>query len=143
MKDILIAKEALADHAIAVVQKGAVITSDARGISPMLDFIGEGKDLCGAAVADRIVGRAAALLFLYAGVREVWAAVISRPALALLLGAGVACRYDVLTEYIVNRKGDGICPMEAATLSVRDPKVAYPILLQARDAMRQAALQKG
>ena len=137
MKDIFLAKAALPGHSIAIAREGKVLTDDARGISPMLDLIGKGEDLRGAAVADLVVGRAAALLFLYAGVCEVYAAVISRPALATLMGAGVLCRYDTLTEHIVNRTGDDICPMEKAVLTVTDPAIAYPLLLAKRDAMRK------
>lgn len=138
MRDIVVAKAVLGEHSIAVVCRGECFTDDSRGISPMLDFIGRGMNLRGAAVADRIVGRAAALLFLYAGVREVWATVISRPALATLLSAGVSCRYDTLTENIVNRNGDGICPMESAVRGICNPETAYRLLLRKRDEMRHA-----
>lgn len=137
MTDIYAAKAALGEHSIAVVRDGEVRIDDGRGISPMLDLIAEGVSLRGSAVADRIVGRAAALLFLYAGIREVWATVISRPALAVLLCAGVSCRYDTLTERIINRHGDGICPMEEAVLSTDDPGAAYALLLKKRDEMRR------
>ncbi len=138
MRDIGTAKTALGEHSIAIVCRGECFTDDGRGISPMLDLIGRETDLRGASVADRIVGRAAALLFLYAGVHEVWATVISRPALATLLSAGVFCRYDSLTENIINRKGDGICPMEGAVRGIYDPETAYHLLLRKRDEMRQA-----
>ncbi len=138
MKDICLAKDALGSHSIAVVRAGSVLTDDARGISPMLDFLARGEDLRGAAVADRIVGRAAALLFLHAGIRAVWATVISRGALALLMGAGVSCRYDTLTEHIINRTGDDICPMEKTVVGISDPETAYRLLREKRDEMRRS-----
>ena len=35
--------------------------------------------------------------------------------------------YSKLTEYIKNRTGDDLCPMEKAALEMSDPKGAYVI----------------
>lgn len=135
-RDIDLAKEALFGHSIAIVRDRTLITRDTRGISPMLDLIAEGAALEGASVADRIVGRAAAMLFTLAGIRTVHACVISRPALAYLLSHGIFCRYECLTEHIINRRGDDICPMEAAVLTVEDPHEALPLLRKRREELR-------
>lgn len=135
--DIEQAREALVGHSIALVRDGALITRDARGISPMLDLLSEGVKLFGYAAADQIVGRAAAMLFTLAGIHTVHARVISRPALAYLLSHGIYCRYECLTEHIINRKGDGICPMETAVLCTEDAREAFSLLYRAREALRK------
>lgn len=101
------------------------LTSESMGISPMMNFLAEKMDLKGFSVADRIVGKAAAYLFLYAGIVEVFAKVISQPALQLLKENGVRVEYETLTENIINRAGTGLCPMEQAVLSVTTPDEAY------------------
>ena len=43
---------------------------------------------------------------------------ISKPALEYLASAGVSADYDTLVEYIINRAGDGMCPMEATVVNI-------------------------
>ena len=50
---------------------------------------------------------------------------------------GVVCSYDILTERIVNRTGDGVCPMEQTVSQLEDPQAAYAALRRKRDEMRR------
>ena len=68
MTDIEIAKANLNGHSICLCRDGAILTDDGMGISPMMQAIAEGKELTGYAVADVIVGKAAAMLFVKAGI---------------------------------------------------------------------------
>lgn len=113
-----------------------VYQSQTRGIAPMMGFLDDGTDLCGFSAADRVVGRAAAFLFVLAGVREVYAEVLSEGALQVFQTHGVSVTYGTLTPYIVNRRGDGMCPMESAVKALDDP-------ISARDAIRQTMLHLG
>lgn len=63
MTDLELAKRNLAGHTICLCKDGKLLTSDKRGISPMMDFIEEGRDVTGYSVADKIVGKAAAFSF--------------------------------------------------------------------------------
>lgn len=108
-----------------------------RGISPMLDLIGEHADLRGFSAADTIVGKAAALLFVYAGVIAVHAKVMSKAAAMVLEEHHIHYTYDTMTEYIINRRGDGMCPMEETVRTIYDPAEAYPALLQKREQLRK------
>lgn len=76
-------------------------------------------------IADRVIGRGAALLLLKGGIREVFAYVISEPALALLSANGVKVTYVTLQKNIINRTGDGICPVEQLTQDITSPDEAY------------------
>lgn len=124
MNDSERAIAALDGHTIALVKGERILTSDSRGISPMLEFIECGEQLDGFSVADLIVGKAAALLFAYAGIAAVHARVMSRSAVAVLERFGIRYTCDALVAAIINRKGDGVCPMEQATAGVDDPKAA-------------------
>lgn len=77
MTDLELAKRNLAGHTICLCKDGKLLTSNKRGISPMMDFIEEGRDVTGYSVADKIVGKAAAFLFVLAGVTGVYAEVVS------------------------------------------------------------------
>lgn len=116
-----------------------VITSSGRGISPLLDMLDDGQDLSGFAVADKIVGRAAAFLFVRLKVSEVFGETVSRPALELLESYSVPASYDVLTDSIRNRAGTGLCPMETAVLDIEDPAEAEAKLRQTLAGLAQTS----
>ena len=72
MTDLELAKRNLAGHTICLCKDGKLLTSDKRGISPMMDFIEEGRDVTGYSVADKIVGKAAAFLFVLPKEKGFW-----------------------------------------------------------------------
>lgn len=99
-------------------------TSTAIGISPMMDFIAVGIHLKGFSAADKIVGKAAAQLFVSAGVVEVYADVMSAQAVEIFEKHGLKFSYNTLTEAIINRAGTGLCPMEQAVQNIDNPSDA-------------------
>ena len=111
MKDIELARLSLEGHSIALCRMNEIITSDKRGIAPMMDFIAEGKDLRGFSVADIVVGRAEAMIFVRAGIKDVYARTLSVGGKEFLEAHGINVTFSELTENIMNRIGTGICPM--------------------------------
>lgn len=128
MSDLELAKANLEGHSICLCANGEVITDDGRGISPMMRFIAEGRMLKGFSAADLIVGKAAAMLFVKAGIAAVYGKTVSRSGLDFLTEHGIPCEYGVLTERIINREGTDICPMEKVTADIDDPDEAYEAL---------------
>lgn len=120
MTDLDRARAALPGHTLALCRGGEVVTSDLRGVMPMLGFLREGRDFSGFCAADRVVGRAAAMLFAKAGVRAVHAEVMSDGAVALLAAHGIDALCDVRTAAIENRQKTGPCPMESAVAGIED-----------------------
>ena len=101
-------------------------TSTDRGIKPVLRWLEDcPRILKDASVADKVVGKAAALLFAEGGVREVWARLVSRPALEVFEAFEIPCTYQDKVERIKNRAGDGLCPMETRVMDVNDPAEAF------------------
>lgn len=113
-----------------------VYASEKTGIAPMVDFISEGVDLRGFSAADKIVGRAAALLFVLAEVSEVYAEVMSAGGAEVLGQHGIPRSWGELTNAIVNRAGTGPCPMEDAVKDLSDPGAALEAI---RARQRQLA----
>lgn len=112
-----------------VLCKGkTVYMSERRGIGQMLEYLDEKVDLRGFSAADKVIGRAAAMLFAMAGVKEVWGEVVSRAALPVLEAYDISYSYGRLADRIINRRGDGLCPMEEAILAANTPREAYRIL---------------
>lgn len=120
MTDIEAARAALAGNTLALCCDGKVTVSRARGVAPMVDFIAEGRSFEGWSAADKIVGKAAAMLHIYAGISELYCDVLSNEAYSLLKSHGIAVTYGELTDVIINRDGSGMCPMEALVIDTDD-----------------------
>ena len=100
------------NHSLVVAGDG-IRTFDGRGISDLYDLLtGHPGWLRGASVADKVVGKGAAALLILGGVRELFAGVVSTSALGLLKDSGIPVRFSQEVAHIVNRKGDGVCPVE-------------------------------
>ena len=97
-----------------VIRKGDVTrTFHQRGVADLWQLCQDDEHfLQGALIADKVIGKGAAALMIYGGVSEVYADVISYPALDLLKTYGISSNYRELTERILNRRGDGLCPVE-------------------------------
>lgn len=109
-----------------VLRKGSVqYQSEKRGVAPMLDFLEQGLELQGFCAADRVVGKATAFLFVLAGVSSVYGEVMSEGACKVLSQYGVDFQAKEIVPYIINRRGDGACPMETAVREINDPNEAY------------------
>ena len=93
-----------------------------RGVKDLLTLVTETPAvLHGALIADKAVGKAAAACMVVGGVRQVHADVMSEPALDLLGAHGIIAEYDTLVDHIINRAGDGWCPMELLSRDEHDP----------------------
>lgn len=126
MRDVLKAKELLKDDKTLVFVKGSeIVDSTLSGIKPLIYFLNEGKDLSGFSIADKIVGKAQAMLCVKAGIVEVYAKVLSKSGQSILDKYNIPYTCDVLTEQIINRKGDDICPMEKIVNNINDIEEAY------------------
>lgn len=120
--------KALDGHTIALCKGENILTSDKKGIAPMLGFIDEGTNLRGYSVADLVVGKAAAMLFVKAGLSEVFAKNLSKSGKEYLEKHEITVKCDVLTDKILNRSGDGICPMECAVSDTEDFDEGYRLI---------------
>ena len=95
------------------------------GIKPLLNAVLSAAPLLyGAVCADKIVGKAAALLFVYAKARFVYAELISDLALKVLRFYGVSCAFAKLVPYIQNRLQTGQCPTELLCSDTANPDEA-------------------
>ena len=118
-------------YSCVIADRDRVMTSRARGIAPLLERAERGELLEGAFVADRIIGKAAAMLLVPMRVAAVYGEVMSREAERLLLENGIEVDCGALTDRIDNRAGDGPCPMEQAVADLTDCAAA-PAALRAR-----------
>lgn len=106
-----------------VVYSDTVYTFNNRGVSDLYAILQNTPDILkGAAVADKVVGKGAAAMMLLGGVRQLHADIISEPALKLFDTSSVIVTFDRKVPYIINRKGDGMCPVETLCMSADTPR---------------------
>lgn len=125
MKELYSVLKQLSDGCTCVAADGDVLLkSDKRGVAPLLDWLEQGYQLEGFTVADKVVGKGAAFLYLLLHVKYLYAAVISRPALELLRQNGVYVTFSTCVPAIRNRDNTGFCPIETAVLDCNSAQQA-------------------
>jgi hypothetical protein len=132
MGDLEYAKELFlaGDAAFVLVKDGRELARGTRdGIGELLGIVDRaGAELRGASLADRIVGKAVAMVAIHAGFAGVYTPLGSEPARLVLAEYGVAFEADELVRLIQNKRGDGPCPMERLTEPIADPAAAFAAL---------------
>ncbi|MDE7157453.1 MAG: DUF1893 domain-containing protein, partial [Lachnospiraceae bacterium] len=101
-----------------------VYTGMERGVKPLLDWLDSDKEFRGFCAADKVVGKAAAFLYVLLGVETVYAPVMSRGAIDTLEQYDIQPLYDCSVDKIINRAKTGICPMEETVWDISSPEEA-------------------
>ncbi len=125
------------DYTCVLCRDDNVFISTARGVAPILGYIQKGIDLLGFSAADKVVGKAAAMLFAYAGVSSVYGRAMSREAVEIFKENSIHFSYGILTEKIINRNGTGICPMEDAVNGIDDLQKGYTAICHRQEQLRK------
>jgi iron complex outermembrane receptor protein len=121
-------KESLLKNDYSIVASNGYFSFE-TGIRPILLAMKDDISFFeGTSVADKIIGKASAMLLTLSGVKEVYTPVLSKAGRQIFEKYGVKYAYDELAEYIINRKGDGMCPMEMTVKDINDLNEAYESL---------------
>lgn len=117
---------------LVIVKNGRTIyMSHESGISGLIHAIEKlDAEISGSCVADRVVGKAASVIFLRWEISAVHGEVMSKSAHDLLRRHGVKFSYKLLVPFIKGRDG-GICPFEKLVIDLSDIDEAYEALLLA------------
>jgi glutamine synthetase type III len=86
-----------------------------------------GDELEGASLADRVAGKAIALLCVYVKIKGVYAEVLSKKAKIVFEQNGIPHEWKELVESILDLNKSGVCPFERAADGISDSKDAYRI----------------
>lgn len=112
------------DYTCVACKENSIYTATHRGVKPLVQWLDEKTDLTGFSAADKVVGKATAYLYCLLGVKAVYAHVMSTAALQVLQSHGIDASCSKEVPGIINRKGDGPCPFEAAVWDITDPQQA-------------------
>lgn len=137
MKKIEKAKTMLTDNVtFAAIGKKGEYVSEKRGVAPITELIDSDPEfLEGAFVADRVIGKAAAMLLERYGVAEIFAEVTSEHAIAYLDDKNINFSYNKRVQYIINRDGTDMCPMEKTVLGTENSVEAEALIREKLKAM--------
>jgi hypothetical protein len=129
MNDLETAKTLLTQKqlTLAIVKNGETLfETQFHRISGFLTAIEKlGKTLENASVADKVVGKAVALLCGYAGIKAVYAETLSMKAKDVLEKAGIACEWKELVDNILDTSKNDVCPFEKEAANITNPEDAY------------------
>jgi hypothetical protein len=132
MTDIEIAKTELYEEnlTLAIVKNGSLLyCTKSHGLCGFLEAVEKcGANLEGASVADRVAGKALALLCVHAKVKEVYAVVVSRKAQELFKQHRIGCRWNQIVETLLDADRKGVCRFEKAVAQISAPQQAYKTL---------------
>ena len=132
--DLELAKQKLQADSLAfvIVKKGNVLRAGTRdGIGELLQAVGAlGDETQGASLADKIVGKAVAMVARAAKISAVYTPLASQAAQDALALDRIALESDRIVPLILNKRNDGPCPMERLTLPITSPHDAVAALAE-------------
>lgn len=92
-----------------------------HGVSPLLVMYDEHRDaMLGATLVDKVIGRAAAAIAICGKVKHVHGELMSEDAVEYLNSNGITTSHTSLVHRILNRKRDGLCPLEQSVEGIKD-----------------------
>jgi hypothetical protein len=129
MNDLETAKILLAQKqlTLVIVKYGETLfETQSHRISGFLDAVEQlGSRLENASVADKVAGKAVALLCVYAGIAAVYAETLSTKAKHLFEQNGVTHEWKELVDNILDESKSEICPFEKEAARISNPEEAF------------------
>ncbi|MFO7712062.1 MAG: DUF1893 domain-containing protein [Dehalococcoidia bacterium] len=115
---------------LVVVRDGLIVLSSRdSGVAPFFGAVRSmAESLHNAAVADRVVGSAVAMLCLHARLASVYAVTASQGALDILMSHRVPVTCTAVVPYISNRAGTDLCPFEKLARDAESPARLFSVL---------------
>ncbi len=127
------------NYTCVLYNDGTEYHSTLRGVKPLIEFLESGKDYGNFCAADKTIGAGAAHLYVLLGIKSVWANIISEDGRKVLEKNGVSVCFEKEVPFIINRAGDGACPIESAVKGIADSSQALVTIKQTlKDLTKQA-----
>ncbi|SHI73137.1 DUF1893 domain-containing protein [Parasporobacterium paucivorans] len=109
------------------------------GIKTLMNCLRKDKNaFAGGAVADRVIGKAAALLIVLGGGEAAYGELMSEKAVEVFRKHGILYEYGTLVPFIENRTQTGCCPMEETVWDIGNPEEAFDALERTISRLMQA-----
>ncbi len=133
MSDLELAKqEFIAKQlSLVIVNQGAILhKQSATRLLPLLKALSAIQGAAqGCCVADKVIGRAAAMLLITFGVKAIYTPIMSDGARLLLTQANIELDVDQFVPHILDPSGENLCFMEQMVQTITDPVVGSEALI--------------
>ena len=106
------------EYSIVVVKENEIVyKSEIKGLQSLISlYKNDENTLENSSIADKVIGRAAALILVDSNIKEVYADLISENAIDILDKSDIPYEYKSQVTEIRNRDNTGMCPMEELSL---------------------------
>lgn len=123
-----------------VIKNGTVAAKEkGRGLSPLLNiYKADPAVLHDAVIVDKVIGRAAAFVIIAGKSRQAHGELISEDAIELLKKHNIAVSGTKIVPRILNRRMNGLCPLEQSVAGLDDPAQALAALEKRISEMQRA-----
>lgn len=109
-----------------------------HGVSPLLVMYDEHKEaMQNATLVDKVIGRAAAAIAICGKVKHVHGELMSEDAVEFLNNNGITTSHTSLVHRILNRKRDGLCPLEQSVEGIDNPANALVALRKRIESLQK------
>lgn len=129
MGDLATARKRLKEKGLSLVfvrDSKIIFETNVEGLRGFVQAIETLRDsLAESSIADRIIGKAAALLCAYCKAKAVFAFTMSQSGLKTLKTHEIPSEFESLVPTILNRKKTDRCPFEKLVENTTNPREAY------------------
>lgn len=140
MDDLALAENQLHERnlTLTIVKDGETLfETRSRRISGFLGAIEKlGSSLKAASLADRVAGKAVALLCVYAGINAVYAEVLSKKAKVVFETHGIRHAWKQIVDNVLDLDRSAVCPFETAAENIADPKDVFQTFKTLQETLR-------
>jgi len=123
---------------LVVFSENDCVSCSKRGVLPLLELYESGKDFSEYQAVDKVIGKAAAFMYILLRIRSVYGVTVSKSAVALLEKHGIDIEYEILADRIKNRTNTGFCPMESAVMDVVEEDEAYRVIKETMEILKRS-----
>ncbi|KNF07939.1 hypothetical protein CLPU_11c01080 [Gottschalkia purinilytica] len=143
MKDIELAKDTLEKEnlSLVIVKDGKILFRSAdKGIKPIYNAVLQSeKNFKGSSIADKVTGKAAALLCKCLDIKRLFTEIISEGAINVLENSHIIFTYDKAIPYIKNRDMTDVCPIEKIAQYIDEPEVLISKISEFLENIRKSS----
>lgn len=116
-----------------------IYTSKDKGLKPLIYIVENKVNLYGYNAIDKIVGNAAAVIYVKIGVKSVHSPVLSKSAFETLKKYNIEVTYDQLVDCILNKEKTNPGPFEVLIANAKTLDEAYTLILnKTRELAKQS-----
>jgi hypothetical protein len=114
---------------ILIKNNKIIYRSKKEGLQPLIFCLKyRENNLKNSLVFDKIIGRAAAFLMIHGKIKSIMTPVISRSAIREFKKNRINVKYGSITEKIMNKSGNDLCPMEKLSRNKKADEFARIIM---------------